>query len=98
MYISHRLAVSVTRNRFSSLIIIRSKLRKIVSAKQNDPKMTFSVTRSKVRHKYSTSTHESQISPRFPLRSLVFQIIETFRFSGDFEIVGKIVNNRKLTI
>ncbi len=47
--------------------------------------------------------HESQISLRFALRSLVFQIIEVFDFSicnnGEFEIFGKKnVKNRKLKI
>ncbi len=74
-------------------LIIRPKLRKIASA-PNDPKMTLNAKRPKVPLICSISTHESQISLRFALRSLVYQIIEVFDFSigynyGEFEIFKK---------
>ncbi len=80
-------------------LIIRPKLRKNASA-PNDPKMTLKAKRRKVPYIYEYATHESQISLRFALRSLVFQIIEVFNFSigynGEFEFKKKIVQNQKL--
>ncbi len=56
----------------------------------NDPEMTVNAKRPNVPYICWTTTHESQISPCFALRSLVLQIIEVFYFSigynGDLEI------------
>ncbi len=55
--------------------------------------MTLNTKRPKVLYICWISTHESQISLGFALRSLVFQIIEVFDFSigynGEFEIFEK---------
>ncbi len=88
MSVFRRLA---TRNVFSSLSI-RPKLWKVESA-PNDLKMTLNATRSKVPRIFWTTTHESQISLRFALRSLVFQIIEVLDISicynGELDTIEK---------
>ncbi len=72
----------------------------------NDLKMTLNATWPKVPHLCWTTTHDAQISFRFALKSLVFQIIEFFYFStgysGEFEILKKkkekIIKNRNRKI
>ena len=68
------------------------KMRKIESS-PDDPKMSLSVSKSKIHHTYTTSTDGSQIFLRFALRSFVFQIIEVFGFfigyNIEFEIFEK---------
>ncbi len=101
MPISRRLAVIIAaRNVFSYLfLMIWPKLRNIESA-PNDLKMTLNATRPKIPHIYWTTTRESQISLRFALRSLVFQIIEVLDFSigynGEFEIFEKQIKSLKI--
>ncbi len=73
--ISNCLALIDTQNIFSYVASLGLSLRKIANA-PNDPTITFNVTRSKAHHICITSTHESQISPHFALRSLIFHIIE----------------------
>ncbi len=55
--------------------------------------MTLNTKRAKVPYICLSTTHESKISLRFALRSLVFQIIEVFDFSigynGEFAIFEK---------
>ncbi len=72
--------------------MIRPELRKIASA-PNDLKMTLNAKMPKVPLICWITAHESQISLRFGLRSLFFQIIEVFYFSigynGEFAIFEK---------
>ncbi len=58
--------------------------------------MTLSATRSKVHHMYTSSSHESQISLRFALQSLIFQIIEFFGFSKGYNDKLEIFEKKKL--
>ncbi len=64
----------------------------IVSA-PNDPKITLTDTRQKLSCICWTINHDSEISLRFALRSLAFQIFEVFDFSigynGEAEIFEK---------
>ena len=82
MSISHGLALIATQNILYFLIslIIRPQSQKLAGA-PNVPKMTLNVTRSKIRHICTTSSHESQISLRFALPTLVFQITALFSLS-----------------
>ncbi len=90
MSISHRLAAIATHNVFSDLFIIGPKLRK-VEIPPKDLKMTLNATRPKVPvHVYiKNTTRDSQISLRFALRSLMFQINEFFNFSISYNQLVK---------
>ncbi len=76
---------------FSYLLPLGPNYKEITSA-PNDPILILNI-RPKVPDKCGTTTHESQISLRFVLRSLVFQIMEVYDFSigynGDFESFAK---------
>ena len=88
----HRLAIIASQNIISYLLPLGPNYKKIASA-PNDLKMILNAKKPKVPYICWSTPHESQISLRFAVRSLVFQIIDVFDFSigynGEFKILEK---------
>ncbi len=88
---------------FSPISYHQAQITKNRKCTEYDLKMTLNATRLKVPYICWTTNHESQISLRFTLRSLIFQLIEVFYFSIGYNVNLKFskkknVKNRKLKI
>ncbi len=89
---SHHLALIATQNVFSYLLSLGLNY-EILQVHRMTSKWPRRLKDQRYALCVVERTHESQISLRFALRSLVFQIIEVFDFSigynGEFEIFEK---------